>query len=170
MTAVTQTPANWEPRLAALWQAADDYADDDFVAAMETLVRELPAGSAIAAYERGSAFDSTGQSDRAIPLYREALAQGLSEDRRRQAVIQLASSLRNLGSAAESVALLSAEQHAPSDELDDAVAGFLALALVDVGREREATATALLALSRHMTRYRRSLTNYAQSLAGQPPA
>ena len=31
------------------------------------------------------------------------------------------------------------------------------------------TSVAVAALRRHMTRYRRSLTNYAQSLAGQPP-
>ena len=162
------TPPNWEARLASLWRAADDYSEADFVGAMEALVIELPAGSAIAAYERGSAFDSTGHSDRAIPLYRDALALGLGEDRRRQAVIQLASSLRNLGHAAESVTLLTAEQREQSDALDDAVAGFLALALVDAGREREATAVALRALSRHLVRYRRSLASYAESIAPAP--
>ena len=87
---------------------------------------------------------------------------GLGDDRRRQAVIQLASSLRNLGQAPESVALLTSERKAGADELDDAVDAFLALALVDAGREREAVSVALLALSRHMTRYQRSLTNYAR--------
>jgi hypothetical protein len=65
----------------------------------------------------------------------------------------------------ESVALLTIERDSGSDELDDAVDAFLALALVDVGREREAVSLALTALSRHMTRYRRSLSNYAQALA-----
>ena len=59
-------------------------------------------------------------------------------------------------------ALLTAEREAGSDDLDDAVDAFLALALVDAGREREAVAVALTALSRHRTRYRRSLTNYAR--------
>ena len=156
---------NWEQRLAALWSAIDDYREEDFLAAMDALVAELPTGSAVAAYERGLALDSTGHSDRAIPLYRAALELGLAADRRRQAVIQLASSLRNLGHAAESVALLTAERDAGSDELDDAVSAFLALALVDLGREREAAALALTALSRHLTRYRRSLSNYARLLA-----
>jgi Tetratrico peptide repeat len=104
----------------------------------------------------------TGHSDLAVPLYRRALEVGLGDDRRRQAVIQLASSLRNLGRASESVALLTAERDRDSDELDDAVDAFLALALVDAGREREAVSVALLAVSRHMTRYQRSLTNYAR--------
>jgi Tetratrico peptide repeat len=122
----------------------------------------LPADSAVGLYERASAFDSTGHSDLAVPLYRRALEVGLGDDRRRQAVIQLASSLRNLGQASESVALLSAERDRGSDELDDAVDAFLALALVDAGREREAVSVALPAVSRHMTRYQRSLTNYAR--------
>ena len=77
----------------------------------------------------------------------------------------MASSLRNLGRAAESVALLTAELDAASDELDGAVRAFLALALVDVGREREAVATSLLALVRYLPRYNRSLANYARELS-----
>jgi tetratricopeptide repeat protein len=42
--------------------------------------------------------------------------------------------------------------------------GFLALALVDVGREREAVSHALTALAPHLPRYQRSLGNYAQLL------
>jgi hypothetical protein len=44
------------------------------------------------------------------------------------------------------------------------VRGFLALALVDVGREREATSLALEALASHLPRYQRSLGNYSKSL------
>ena len=43
-------------------------------------------------------------------------------------------------------------------------------ALADTGRERGAVSVALLALSNHMTRYRRSLTNYAHALVEPPPA
>ena len=155
----------WEERLAALWASMDNHTEEAFVAQMEALVAELPEGSAIGAYERGSAFDSTGHSDLAVPLYRQALAEGLPPSRRRQAVIQLASSLRNLGEVEESIALLTTERAAGSDDLDDAVDGFLALSQADGGREREAVATALSALSRHMTRYRRSLSAYAEELA-----
>ena len=89
----------------------------------------------------------------------------LSGQRRRRAVIQLASTLRNLGQAEESVALLTAELDAGSDDLDDAVRAFLALALTSVGREREAVSVALTALAAHLTRYNRSLAAYARDLA-----
>jgi tetratricopeptide (TPR) repeat protein len=128
---------------------------------MDALAAELPP--AVAAYERGSAFDSTGHEERALPLYREALALGLDEDRRRQCTIQLASTLRNLGRPEESVALLEPEQ-GRADEYADGAAAFLALALRDAGRKSEALAVALGALARHMDRYRRSLTNYAREL------
>jgi hypothetical protein len=157
--------SEWEKRLADLWASLDDHGEDDFVQRMDALVAELPADSAVGLYERASAFDSTGHSDLAIPLYRRALEVGLGDDRRRQAVIQLASSLRNVGQASESVALLSAERDRGSDELDDALDAFLALALTSDGREREAVSIALLAVARHMTRYRRSLENYARELA-----
>ena len=159
----------WEQRLANLWAALDNLSEDEFMQRMRALVAELPAGSAIGAFEQASAFDSTGHSDLAIPLYREALASGLTGERRRRATIQLSSSLRNLGQAQESVALLQAERQKGSDHLDDGVDGFLALALVDVGRERDAVAVALTALSRHMTRYKRSLANYASELSSESP-
>jgi len=161
---MTTNDGDWEQRVAALWAGIDGLDEADFHARMDRLAAERPAGDPLALYQRASAQDSTGHSDRAVPLYRLALQSGLGGGYRRQAVIQLASSLRNLGEAAESVALLTAERERGSDELDDALAGFLALALVDCGREREAVALALTALSGHMTRYRRSLANYAREI------
>jgi tetratricopeptide (TPR) repeat protein len=166
---VTDPDQQWESRLAALWASLDDHAEDEFLARIGELTAELPAGSAIAAFERGAAQDSTGHSDRAVPLYREALEAGLHGERRRRAVIQMASSLRNLGQAEASVELLEAERTAGSDALDDAVSGFLALALADTGRDREALAIALAALAPHLPRYQRSLVNYAQDLAASSP-
>ena len=160
----------WEQRLADLWAAIDSLSPEAFRARMEALAGERPPGDAIAAFELASANDSTGRGDRAAPLYREALAAGLTGIRRRRAVIQLASTLRNLGQAEESVALLAAERDAGSDELDDAVAAFLALALAlaDRGREREALGLALGALAAHLPRYNRSLANYARDLSQTP--
>ena len=160
----------WEARLARLWASLDELGESAFVERMEQLVAELPADSAVAAFERAAALDSTGHSDLAVPLYRQALARGLPGNRRRRAVIQLASSLRNLGRPNESVDLLSAERAQGADELDDAVSAFLALGLVDTGRTREAVAVALTALSGHLVRYRRSLVNYAALLADTPAA
>lgn len=164
-TVAGMSNAEWEQRVSDLWAAIDDHSEQEFVAAMDKLAAELPADSAVAAFERASAFDSTGHEDEAVTLYRRALELGLEDDRRRRAVIQLASSLRNIGQARESVALLTAERDAGSDELDDAVSAFLALALVDTGREREAVSLALGALAPHLPRYQRSLANYARALS-----
>jgi tetratricopeptide (TPR) repeat protein len=160
--------ANWEQRLADLWAAIDSYSEEEFLARMEKLTAELPADNAVALFERGASFDSTGHSDLAVPLYQRALELGLPGERRRRAVIQMASSLRNLGRAPQSVALLTAERDAGSDHLDDAVTATLALALVDVGREREAVSITLTALARHLPRYQRSMANYAR-LIMEPP-
>jgi tetratricopeptide (TPR) repeat protein len=157
---------DWEERLTALWASVDDLDEDEFRRRMGELTAELGDDSPVAAYELGSAFDSTGHSDLAVPLYERALELGLGEDRRRPAVIQMASSLRNLGRADESVALLAAERERRSDELDDAVGAFLAFALVDAGRAREAAAIALAALAPHLPRYQRSVGNYARDLTG----
>jgi tetratricopeptide (TPR) repeat protein len=159
---------SWERRVAELWRAVDDYEPEAFVAQIEILAAELPPRSAAGLFERGSAQDSTGHADLAVPLYRAALEVGLTGLRRREATIQLASSLRNLGNPQEAVDLLSAEVHAASDELDGAVCAFLALALADLGREREALAASLTALSRYLPRYNRSLARYALELAANP--
>jgi predicted TPR repeat methyltransferase len=156
--------AEWERRLDLLWASVDDSDADEFVAAMGELVGELAPHDAVGLFEQGSALDSTGHPDLAVARYRQALERGLSGQRRRRAVVQLASSLRNLGQAEESVALLTAELDAGSDDLDDAVRVFLALALTSAGREREAVSIALTALAAHLPRYNRSLANYARGL------
>jgi len=155
---------DWDSRIAEAWAAFDAYEEADFRALIDELVAELPPDDPVGLYERGGAFDSTGHPHEAVALYREALDRELAGGRRRQCVIQLASSLRNLGEARESVALLTAELDDGSDELDGAVRAFLALALVDAGREREAVSVALTALVPHLPRYQRSLSAYAQEL------
>lgn len=155
--------------MADAWASIEEYDGAEFVALIEELAAELDEGSAVAAFERACSFDSTGHPDRAVPLYRRALEIGLTGERRRRAVIQLASSLRNLGRPQESIALLTEERRAPSDDLDDAVRATLALALTDVGREREAVSLAITALARHLPRYQRSMTNYARLLVESEP-
>ncbi len=165
MKRMVEENADWEKRLAAVWATLDDRDGEQFVAAIDDLVAELPDGSAIGPFERACAFDSTGHSDLAVPLYKSALDIGLTGTRRRRAVIQMASSMRNIGKAQEAVALLSAELEAEPDELTGAVRAVLALSLVNVGREREAVAVALTALSEYLPRYNRSLANYARELS-----
>jgi hypothetical protein len=158
----------WESRLAQAWAAIDELPEDAFRAGIDRVVGELPVDDPVGVFERAAAFDSTGHSDIAVPLYRKALADGLTGIRRRRAVIQMASSIRNLGRPEESVDLLTAERAMPSDELDDAVAAVLALALVDTGRGREAVSVAVLALARHLPRYQRSMASYARDLVTNP--
>ena len=156
---------DYDRRSEALWASIDEYDDEaEFRAKVDELAAELPSGSPVASFEQACAWDSTGHSDRAIPLYRLALERGREGERRRRAVIQMSSSLRNMGAVEESVRLLTAERAQPSDSLDDAVSAFLALALVDSGREREAVSLALGALAPHLPRYQRSLGNYARVL------
>ena len=166
---------DWEQRVAAAWAAFDDFArtasDDDFAAreadfraGIDALVAELPGDSPLGPFEQACAWDSTGHSDKAVPLYREALARGLEGYRRRRAKIQLSSSLRNTGQPEEGVKLLTPELDAPSDELDDAVRACLALCLSSLGRDREGLSLVLGALAPHLPRYQRSMANYARAL------
>ncbi|MFF3844055.1 tetratricopeptide repeat protein [Streptomyces sp. NPDC002328] len=158
---------DWEDRVTAAWGSFDAYGEEgaaDFRAVIDALVAELPAGSPLGPFERACAWDSTGRSDLAVPLYREALAAGLDGYRGRRARIQLSSSLRNIGRPEEGVELLTPELGAPSDELDDAVRATLALCLSSLGRDREGLALVLESLAAHLPRYRRSMTNYARAL------
>jgi tetratricopeptide repeat protein len=162
---VTSANNDWEKRISDLWAAIEDHDDNAFVVLIDRMVAELPPGNAIGLFERAAARDSTGHSDLAIPLYKAALDTGLVGVRRRRAIIQMASSLRNIGKPQDAVALLTAELEGENDALTGAVRAFLALALVDVGQEREAVAVALTALSEYLPRYNRSVARYAQELA-----
>ncbi|CAL9425271.1 tetratricopeptide repeat protein [Streptomyces sp. enrichment culture] len=158
---------NWEDRVTAAWATFDDYPEEEaaaFRAVIDALVAELPEDSPDGPFELACAWDSTGHSDKAVPLYREALARGLSGYKARRAKIQLSSSLRNIGQPEEGVKLLTPELDAPSDELDDAVRATLALCLSSLGRDREGLSLVLGALAPHLPRYQRSMANYAREL------
>jgi hypothetical protein len=168
---VTSVSAEWEQRSAVLWASFDDRTEQDFLAQIDELVAELPADHPLALFERACAQDSTGHSDLAVPLYQQALDRGLDGMRRRRAIVQMSSSLRNTGRVQEAVALLTAERaidpatlDEPTRALQDAVMATLALALADTGREREAVSVALTALAPHLVRYQRSMANYARLL------
>ena len=157
------TPA-WEDDLARLWSRLDDLDAADFVQRITDHAAQLPVGHPVGLFERGAACDSTGRPDLAVPLYEQALAAGLDGLRRRRAVIQMASSLRNLGDIPRAASLLEAERSRPDDELTQAVDAFLALAWADLGCEREALSLALKAVAHYLPRYNRSLARYAAAL------
>jgi tetratricopeptide (TPR) repeat protein len=155
---------DWDARMAQVWD--DDALDDlERVRLIDALAAERPPHDARALFERAGARDAAGIEDEAEPLYRAALEAGLAGELRTQAVIQLASTIRNLGKHEEAVALLRREYETGSaDSLHDAVAAFYALALVSSGDAGRAASVALTALAPHLSRYRRSVTEYAREL------
>ena len=97
---------------------------------IDALAAERDADDARALFERAGARDSAGLEAEAEPLYRRALARGLDDDHRAQAVIQLASTLRNLGRIDEASAASRRVRTRAGRTLHDAAAAFYALALV----------------------------------------
>lgn len=155
----------WDARVDAFWRTVEDMPADQVLPGMRRIVAERPADDPAAVYEWASAHDYLGREDAAIPLYEAALAQGLSGERRPQAVIQLASSLRNVGRAEEAVQLL---QGLSTDPVTgDAAQAFLALSQWSAGRPAEALQTALTALSRTLPLYRRSIERSAAELSAE---
>lgn len=153
---------SWNARIDQFWESADESQPELAIEAMRELVAERPDGDAEATYEWASVHDFLGREAEAVPLYRKALADGLSGDRRPQAIIQLASSLRNVGEARAAVELLEdVESHSVTG---DAARAFLALALYDDGRPDAALQVALKALAPTLPLYRRSLSAYADQL------
>jgi 8-oxo-dGTP pyrophosphatase MutT (NUDIX family) len=118
-----------------------------------------------ALFERASAHDACGEETAAVPLYRAALEAGLTGERRTQALIQLASSLRNIGDASGAIAALKA---VPADDpLADAAHAFLALALHDDDKPTPALQTALRLVAPHLPAYGRAIGAYADDLGAR---
>lgn len=163
-------PPDWEARVAAVWEQAGaepTISDDELRAALADLAAELPDGDPAGLFEVGGSYDATDDPGAAVGYYRAALLAGLGPDRRRQCVIQLASSLRALGSAEEAAELLLAELARGEADLEPQLRAFAALALAEVGREREAVGLAVGAVGSLVDRYARSLSAYGAELA--PP-
>ena len=156
---------DWQQRIDAVWDSAGEHSDADVMAAIDALVAERPVDDPVAAFEAAGARDSAGLESEAEPLYRRALELGLPEPQRGQCVIQLASTLRNLGRVDEAIALLQ-DTFANDDghPLADSAAAFMALCLASKGDERQALAMALVTLAPHLPRYSRSVRDYAIDL------
>lgn len=154
--------SDWKSKVDDLYARMADFEAVPFIEAMDALAAEAP-DEASALFERAGARDAADHGADAVPLYEAALKAGLDETRRRQATIQLASTLRNLGEHERAVELLAAEREV-SDDLEDAVAAFYALALHSSGRHDEALSVSLSALAPHLTRYQRAVGYYAGEL------
>lgn len=161
---MTDETSEWQRRIDEVWAAADELGDHAVVERIDALAAERGEGDPLALFERAGARDSAGLEAEAEPLYRRAIAGGLTGSERVQAHIQLASTVRNLGRPLESIALLDGIEP-EAGELLDAVVAFRALARVDAGDARRAASDALAALAPHLPRYRVSLAAYAGELA-----
>jgi tetratricopeptide (TPR) repeat protein len=156
---------DWESRVAQVWASAPQLTESEVLRRIDELVAERGEADAQALFEAASARDYIGQESAAEPLYRRALEMGLTEPSLGRAVIQLASTLRNLGRAAEAVTVLQdGFAHDPDHRLGDSARAFLALCLADSGDERAAVAVALDALAGHLPEYSRSVRAYAAEL------
>ncbi|MFB8146960.1 tetratricopeptide repeat protein [Microbacterium sp. NPDC056003] len=155
---------DWNDRVAAVW--ADEGLDDaERVRLIDELAAERDEHDGRALFERAGARDSAGLEAEAEPLYRAALEAGLDDELRTQAVIQLASTIRNLGKLDEALDLLRAEYERDAGApMHDAAAAFYALALVSSGKAVRAASVALTALAPHLPRYTRSVAAYARDL------
>ncbi len=159
---------DWQQRMAAVWADAAELDDAELVRRIDAIAAEHPHDP-LALFERGGARDSTGDEAGAEGFYRAALAAGLPDAERAQCVIQLASTLRNLGCPEESLELLREEfADRPDDPYADAAVAVAALSLVELGRPVEAVAALLHALTRHLPRYHRSMHAYADALLERP--
>ena len=153
---------NWESRVQEFWAQADDTDTGGTFRCMKVLVDARPDGDAAALYEWASVHDFLGSETEAIPLYRLALEAGLDDRRRTQALIQLASSLRNVGEFEAAIQVLDDVEE--NDIAGDAHRAFLALALFDAGRSDQALRVALEALAKTLPLYSRAVTGYAAEL------
>ena len=158
---------SWNERIDDVWaDASGEEVGDDTIARIDALAAERGADDARAEFERAGARDSAGRPADAVVLYRRALELGLDEEHRPQCVIQLASSLRNLGAFDDALAVIRAEEELSADgPYRDAVAAGHALILASAGRPAQGLSVALLALVPHLPRYHRSMTAYAREIA-----
>ena len=67
----------WEDRVATAWESFDELDETEFLALIEKLAAERPAGDGAGFFERASSLDATDHPDVAIPLYEQALTAGL---------------------------------------------------------------------------------------------
>ena len=123
----------WDGRVAALWTQINELEEEVFRSARALFLSELPGGSSVATFERAALNDSFGRPDLAIPLYLEAIAAGVPGERRRRAVIQMASSQRNMGHPAKAVELLRPELELPCSRSRRLPSPFRRSRLIQIG-------------------------------------
>jgi len=152
---------SWQAALDGFWTQARGKTAAQLHEELDILLGpDVPEANVL--FERASLHDYLGEEAVAIGLYEQALASGLEGVKRTEAIIQLASSLRNERQPERAVQLL--QDIDPADPLYIDAQGFLALAQLDAGNAAAALATALKALAPAMNIYSRQVQRYAQDL------
>jgi cyanophycin synthetase len=155
-----------ETAVAQLWANPDPQAR---IAAAQALT-DAASGDPRLIFELASAHDSAGEEHEAIGLYDRALGAGLREPHRHRALLQQASSYRNIGDLGTARRIL--------DELwsqrpgNAAVAAFRALTMLDQGEHKGAVADLIDALLSRSgdsddEAYRSALHRYADELRSE---
>jgi tetratricopeptide (TPR) repeat protein len=153
--------SEWQDRVDQFWASVDGLDEATAVEQMRALVAQHPTHDPVALFEWASVHDYIGREDEAIPLYEAALEHGLAGRKRREALIQLSSSLRLVGRTPKAVAVLTEAWE--GDELDGARAAFLALALRDEGDQKTALRVALNALAKTLPQYGSAVERYSRA-------
>ena len=152
-----------EREIAQLWELDDDAAR---IKAAVALHQRFPNDGRVL-YELAGTYDSAGRETEALGWYEQALATRIDEPYRHRALLQQASTLRQLGRLDESLAILDGLAADYPDNV--AVVLFRALTLHDLGRDTEAlraTASQLVASSAEpdVQRYLRSLRRFTSQI------
>ena len=118
-------------------------------------------------YPNGNVYDYLGQEMKAIPLYEEALEMGLKDEWEAYALIQLGSSLKNVGKLNDALEVLTEAETRFPHLLS--ISMFLGITLHHANRESEGMKTVLKAVMRQMKttdieRYSFALDNYINKL------
>ncbi|MBV0894753.1 tetratricopeptide repeat protein [Microbacterium sp. NC79] len=157
----------WDEQIAAVWED-DALTDEQRIRVIDEMAAALPFNDPRGLFERGGARDAAGHENDAIPLYLAALRGGLPEFERAQAIIQLASSYRNVGTPEEAVRLLELELANPEAILRPETAVFLALSYASVGESHRGLALLMRTIAPTLTMYQRSVNAYADHLDATP--
>lgn len=97
---------NIEAQIEAGLQLEREGKEQEAIEYFRALVERYPDNARVR-FEYAGAHDFAGYEAEAIPIYREAMGLGLTDDILRRAYVQLGSSLRNVGQYEEAIQVLS---------------------------------------------------------------
>jgi tetratricopeptide (TPR) repeat protein len=154
----------WETVVKNGWENKDD--ETKLIEYFLEVAEKYP-NSARAKFELANAYDFTRQEETAISLYEDAISIGLDAECEAYALLQLGSSLRNVGRIDDAISILADAEHRYPEF--PSITMFLGMAMHDKNKNTEALRKTLNAMLRHlktsdMERYRMALENYIKDI------